>query len=317
MIRPVRVKRSHGTCGAVLLCAMALTSWCLLGACRPQGDPDAPAASDHLVPGRQNVTLEHGGLERTALVYRPANLPEGPVPLVLLFHGAFGSAMGALETYELERWADARGFIVAAPEGTGTVRTWNAGACCGAARDDGVDDVGFVRALVERLSRMADIDPERIVATGMSNGAALCYRLACEAPDLIRAIAPVAGSQVVPACQPSQPVSVLHIHGRLDQHVPIDGGIGEHAVAEVQWPPVEQQFQDWQGRDGCTGAVEVVRDEPRVQCRANRTCAQGTRVELCIVEDLGHEWPPTDQVPNEPTSDALQATEVIVDFLLQ
>ena len=97
--------------------------------------------------------------------------------------------------------------------------TWNAGNCCGGARDQNVDDVGFIRQIVANLTRQMNVDRQRIYATGMSNGGLMSYRLACEMSDVFKAIAPVAGTDNTRSCTPKQPVAVLHIHARNDTHV--------------------------------------------------------------------------------------------------
>ena len=80
-----------------------------------------------------------------------------------------------------------------------------------------VDDVGFIRALVSYLHSLVNIDARRIYATGMLNGGILSHRLACEAADVFAAIGPVAGTLNFPACDPSQPISVIEFHDTADQ----------------------------------------------------------------------------------------------------
>jgi polyhydroxybutyrate depolymerase len=83
-----------------------------------------------------------------------------------------------------------------------------------------VDDVGFVRAIAASLQAQVNIDARRIYATGLSNGAILSQRLACEAADLFAAVAPVAGTLNFSPCQPSGKISVIEFHGTADQHIP-------------------------------------------------------------------------------------------------
>ena len=122
------------------------------------------------------------------------------MPVVFAFHGGGGDMqLMAGDHYGLVAKADSAGFIAVFPNGysrfpRGKLATWNAGHCCGAARDTGSDDVGFVRAMVAQLRQRASIDTQRIFATGMSNGGMFSYRLACEMADVFRAIAPVAGT---------------------------------------------------------------------------------------------------------------------------
>jgi len=83
--------------------------------------------------------------------------------------------------------SDREHFIAVYPNGTGRGRflVWNAGTCCGRAPLQGIDDVGFVRAMIDDLAKRTPIDRTRIYATGLSNGAMMTYRIAAEAPDLV------------------------------------------------------------------------------------------------------------------------------------
>src|SRR5581483_1221143 len=137
-------------------------------------------------------------------------------PVVLAFHGGGSNAMQMADFCGLNAKADGAGFIVAYPEGSGRLardHTWNGGNCCGYAMEQKVDDVGFVRVLLDDLAWRARIDTKRVYATGMSNGAVMAYRLASELADRIAAIAPVAGPMGTATCKPSRPVSVMHFHG--------------------------------------------------------------------------------------------------------
>jgi len=63
-------------------------------------------------------SLTHGGVERHWLLHRPAALPSGRRPLVLMFHGAGGSAGLAARQTGWSELGDREGFLVAYPEGT-------------------------------------------------------------------------------------------------------------------------------------------------------------------------------------------------------
>ena len=112
-----------------------------------------------------------------------------PLPLVINFHGGGGEPLGHERYSGMDDLADEEGFIAVYPAGTSRfgdrLLTWNAGGCCGYAQEESVDDVGFVRALIDDLSTVTLIDRSRIYATGLSNGAMMAYRLAAEIPDQI------------------------------------------------------------------------------------------------------------------------------------
>jgi polyhydroxybutyrate depolymerase len=103
--------------------------------------------------------------------------------------------------------------------------TWNTGTCCGYAQRSHVDDVAFIRALLDSLERTYRIDRRRVYATGLSNGGMMSYLVACALSDRFAAVAPVSG-ELSMDCAPTIPVSVLIIHGTADENLPYNGGIG-------------------------------------------------------------------------------------------
>jgi polyhydroxybutyrate depolymerase len=162
-----------------------------------------------------------------------------PTPVVFAFHGGGGNMNRQADThYNLVGKADSAGFIAVFPNGYsrwpgGKLATWNAGNFCGAARDRAVDNVGFARATLGHLRARVNLDPQRILATGLFNGGRLSHRLACEMADTFREIAPVAGTHGTLSCSPARPISVLHIHPKNDTHVLDSGGAWPDAFRDA------------------------------------------------------------------------------------
>lgn len=285
-------------------------------------------ASDASAAGTTEYSLRHGGLTRKYLLHIPAQRDPGkPLPLVIAFHGGGGHAeyMADDARYGWVGKADKEGFAVVFPNGYsklpgGRFATWNAGQCCGDARDRNIDDVGFVRALVADVRRKLAIDPTRIFATGMSNGGMLSHRLACDAADLVRAVASVAGTDATVGCKPSRPVSVLHIHARDDTHVLFNGGAGKDAFRDpskvFDFVSVPDTLARWAGRDHCGPNPRRILDTPGAYCEAYSGCEGGVKLQLCVTEAGGHTWPGAEQVRRgkAPASHAIDATEVIWAF---
>ena len=307
-----RVWRGLGAWVALL----ALAAWAL------------PARA--LPPGLHEIRLQHAGQERRALVHVPAKPAEGPAPLVLALHGGGGHAefMADDERYGLIGAAEREGFVVAFPNGfsrlpRGRLATWNAGGCCGAARDRGSDDLGFLRALVERVASEHAIDRRRVLATGMSNGGMMAYRLACEAADLVAGIVPVAGTEPfaeAAACKPSRPVNVLHIHARDDGHVLFGGGAGPDAVDRkhiMDFVSVPETVARWRTRLACRAETEVVLERPGARCLRHPGCQGGVELQWCVTETGGHSWPGAQVVRRgkAPASGALDANERLAALL--
>jgi polyhydroxybutyrate depolymerase len=209
--------------------------------------------------------------------------------------------------------ADAAGFVAVYPNGSGRKPAWNGGDCCGEAAANQVDDVGFVRALIEDLSTLVDVDRKRVYATGFSNGAIMAYRLACDLSNQVAAIAPVGATQAVQDCQPGRPVSVQHFHGTDDRLNPYDGGYGPGGG--VDFAPVEDTIQFWAAQNGCPPQAQTSESGSIVHERY-APCEQGAAVELYTIVGGEHAWPGGESVGpgvGEPTAE-ISATPLMWEF---
>lgn len=279
----------------------------LLTACAAHSPPPAQAPPEQ--PSSAQAGVEHTIGDRTYLLTVPADLPSGPVPLVVMLHGGFGSGAQAEASYGWDELAASEGFIVAYPNGLG--RAWNVGGgCCGKPGRVGTDDVAFVEAVISDVSATSTIDPTRIYATGMSNGALLSYRLACNT-DTFAAIASVAGT-IVGECDSPTATSVLEIHGLADQSVRMDGAPGA-GTSSIDGMPVSDVNALWRTVDGCPDPDIVTINTVTTSTAA---CADGHTVELITVDGAGHQWPGSDPVRDgaETPSTALDATRTIWEF---
>lgn len=259
---------------------------------------------------REVITVEFAGLSRDVIVYRPGGTPPAAgFPLVMMLHGGLGSAAQAETSYGWEALADSAGFVVAYPDGVD--RTWNAGSCCGKAQRADIDDVGFLTEVVTQVSAMVPIDERRRYLTGMSNGAMMTYRMACQT-SLFAAVAPVAGTQLVD-CDGAKPTSVLHIHGADDSTVRLDGALGD-GPGRVSGPPLAQVIDGWRDRDNCSPPRTSVSGEVTT---TTAECAAGRTVTWIVIAGAGHQWPGSKKstYPGADTpSQALDATPVIWEF---
>jgi polyhydroxybutyrate depolymerase len=299
----------------VLSAAVALVAALTLSACAGRHPDPAPTPAAFPV-GSSVHTLTFDGQQREYRVYVPRSLTDASASLVVMMHGGFGSAEQAELSYGWDRQAETSGLVMAYPEGLG--RSWNGGGCCGPAMKRDVDDVGFIEAMVAEIGSGLDIDPQRVFATGMSNGGIMSYRLACES-DLFAAIAPVSATMLVD-CDAPGPVSVLHIHGGVDGSVPPDGSVGG-GTQNIDGPPIADVISYWLTTDGC-GAPTVAQygDDARVQLESALDCDDGTAVEYIVISDAGHQWPGTtfseagEDLGADPPSQLLDATFEIAGF---
>jgi len=232
--------------------------------------------------------IEHGGYTRTYMVHVPKGYSaDTPVPLVLSFHGRHGQGEGQAKLTGFSEVADRHGFIVVYPDGI--EKSWNAMHGAGPAQEKGVDDVGFVEALIDRLQADYAIDPKRVYAAGMSNGGFFSHRLGCELSPRLAAIASVAGEmgpELAKVCQPEYPIAVLDIHGTKDRIVPYDGG---ETKGGGELLSVEDTVDVWRQLNDCALRSDVTLEKGDVVCRTFRECT--APVEQCTVEGAGHTWP--------------------------
>jgi len=298
---------------------------------RREAHAQAQQASAWAASGLQTLHTTVQGLQRTWLLYRPAGLPQGrPLPVVYVFHGGGGWAEHLTDgdRYGWLAKADREGFIAVFPSGYsrlpgGRLATWDAGGCCGDARDQGIDDVGFVRAIHTELSQHVLVDAGRVFATGMSNGGMMAHRLACDMADVVVAIAAVAGTDATSACKPSRSVSVLHIHARDDDHVLFQGGAGPEAFRDaskvMDFVSVPQTMARWTERLHCPIARVTALQAPGVRCEVQQPCDGGTALELCETDEGGHSWPGASgsgRRGRAGPSQALNATDEIWRFFM-
>jgi polyhydroxybutyrate depolymerase len=244
-----------------------------------------------------------GGLQRTYTVHIGSSYDKTkPTPLLVALHGGGGTGQGMNKVTDLNAIADRENFIVVYPDGF--EKHWNDGRGVQRYRTQkqNVDDVGFISALIDRLSSELNIDAERVYVTGISNGAMMSHRLGCELSQKIAAIAPVAGNIPVNMASiwaPSRPVSVLIINGTEDPLVPWAGGdvhLGPIKLGQVL--SVEDTVQFWVNNDKCASqplveqmADKDTSDSTRVRTETYGGCQNGVEVVLYAVEGGGHTWP--------------------------
>lgn len=247
-----------------------------------------PAAAASADPARRRGTMEVDGLTRSYFVHLPPGYDgRAKLPLVLVLHGATQPPEGAEFMTGMSAVADAESFIVAYPSGTrffgDSGPTWNAGSCCGSAERRAIDDVAFLRRLILELRRQYRVDEKRVYLTGISNGAMMSFRMACEAADLVAAVAPVAGAQNV-RCKPSAAVSVIVFHGTADERVPFDGNNQRTDTT------VAKDVAFWVKTNGCALQPEQQKF-PAVHVDTYTGCTAGSGVALYAIQGGGHTWP--------------------------
>ncbi len=271
-------------------------------------------------------SLPFDGRDRRYLVHYPVQYdPSRAWPVVLSFHGSNSNGQIQLEFTAMNETADREGFIVVYPFGTGErerLLFWNAGNCCGYAKKEQVDDVGFVAALLDQLAGEIHLDAARLYAAGMSNGAMMAYRLASEMADRFAAVATVAGTMGTETCHPSRPVAIIHFHGADDEFVPVNGGVGRRSVSGTSHYSVEHSIQAWVAANGCSPDPEVNRLNAAVDDGTSttrytyRSGRENSEVVLYLIAGAGHIWPGRPPRPHYlgKTTYNLNANDLIWEF---
>ena len=251
----------------------------------------------------QAEVLSVNGAPRAYLLFRPpAPDVKHLAPLVIAIHGYALDGRTLEERSRYDDLAARDGFVVVYPQGVNV--SWDAGVCCGGSSDD----LAFIRNLVDKLITDGGIDPKRIFATGVSNGAMMAQRLACELSDRITAVASVSGALGIDSCTPSRAISVLEMHGTADGIIPFAGDPAQSLASQME------QMSAWAKRDGCSPDPAVT-ENGITTTYAWIACRDNSRVVLEAIAGGGHRWFGADtlpgMLPGEPS-----ATQVTWDFFV-
>lgn len=250
----------------------------------------------------KQFSLRSNGVERFYFVHLPPSYTGKVVmPLVLAFHGAGSHARAMPKLTGFNKCADQHAFIVVYPDGLNT--HWNNGN--GGKTKSELEDVDFVRLMLDQISKRYRIDKSRIYAAGMSNGGFFSQYLALNMPDTFPAIASVAASLELPMynkLKPEKPVSVLLIHGDDDDVVPFTGGtIGVSGVMDEKTTrkctSATQAVLYWVKANQCGDkpVTTVTEAKPNDGTHALRKVysggKNGSEVISIVIQNGGHTWP--------------------------
>ena len=265
---------------------------------------------------RTNGTIVSSGEKRDYLLYVPRSYDRAkPTPLVISMHGKTLWPAAQMEISQWNRVAEEHGFIVVYPSGTMKAmlfRTWRIRP-----EADLRADVRFISELIDTLEAAYNIDPTRIYANGISNGARMTVALSCALSHRIAAVGTVAAPQVLSWswCADSPPVPMIAFHGTADPGLPYNGGRSWGAL----FPSVLTWTADWARRNRCgPNPVEsaVAADVTRLEYT---NCADDAAVVLYTVHGGGHTWPggkplPVPEWMAGPTSRSIDASSQMWAF---
>jgi len=249
-----------------------------------------PSSSAPVAVDVVDHVIQMGLIQREYLTVAPKDLQPGEkLPVVLALHGLGVDRRGMLSAASWRQEVAQKRFLAVFPQGV--ANSWNVGPCCPPASLLGIDDLGFIDAVVAQVTSEPNADAQRLYLTGFSNGAIMAYYLGCSRPGVFQAIAPMAGSNLS-RCTPSEPISLFHQHSDPDPVVPFDGKpTMAQLLSSGAFPSVPASVAAWAAADGCP-AEPTVRTEAAGEERSVwEPCRSGTRVELVRLVGTGHHWP--------------------------
>jgi polyhydroxybutyrate depolymerase len=254
-------------------------------------EADDPAVPDQYV---------FGG-DRPAELLVPAAYDHAtPTPLVFVLHGYSANGYVQLAYTGLRDVIDDTGVLMIAPDGTvdqNGAQFWNATDTCCDSYDTGIDDAGYLSGLIDEIRGVYNVDPQRIYFFGHSNGGYMSYRMACERADAIAAIASLAGATYLDpaACQPSEPVSVIQLHGTEDTSVPY--ATEDCGASGCRAPVAAENLDLWAAYDGCAADRQTLPERLELdaavdgaETRVDRQmgCPDAVALELWSIEGGSH-----------------------------
>lgn len=271
---------------------------------------------------------------RTYRLYAPRTQSKQPMPIILVLHGGggSGSTMEALTKGQFNRIADRQRLLIAYPDGVD--RTWRHSRVAPSQATEQVqtfgqaaNDIEFLRAVLADIERRYPVNRQRVFVAGMESGGLLAYRIGCETPDMVAAIATVAATlpvELSAACRPERVAPLLMINGTDDMRMPWLGGtmkLADGSAYEVL--SASETFERWSSMGDCalplTGMPRdnTPNDATKFIRHLARECRDGAQVRLYELVGGGHTWPGGDVLGQRnvgKVSREINATESIWEF---
>jgi polyhydroxybutyrate depolymerase len=239
--------------------------------------------------------VQSGIYQRSYLLTIPPQLSTRTSwPLLIMVHGAGGTAEGLHRWIAPDSATTAAGFIAVYPQGLD--RSWNVGCgACTSAGLNGVDDIRFINTLIRQLADSLPIDTTRVFLGGHSLGAQFAHYYACEselAPAGVVAVSGLWLRRTAVRCKPRRDFPVMMIHGDRDRILPWTGP--RRNISALSMP---EAWDRWYEVLGCTAEPVVTEGADRagdgtsVQRTRVDGCRGGTSIELDRIRGGGHGWP--------------------------
>ena len=301
----------------------------------------AGRSTGDLKPGRNDVEFDHQGRVRTAIIMVPksATIPPEGWPLVMMLHGAGGSAKNVLESTGWAEMGEKEGIVTVFPNGTPkdeskpesfsrNPQTWNSGAKLSLSSGESsaiaknINDVGFLTELLQRVCRQLKIDPRRIYVAGHSNGAQMAYLFAFRRSSMIAAVGVMAGHSYADEKPLDSPVSLIQIVGDHDPFTPMAGGKAGVLGRTMTVPPALDSPRLWAQSLGISDKERITRNDDTLTIRSWGPATSGAEVRSIVVKGHGHAYLSHQDRFHPallfgPTVNSINATETMWEFFVQ
>ena len=304
---------------AILLISSSL-SGCITGEYDDSGNSSEPSTPGIETPALIEECMEFTGMERCWMIHIPTGYDEVQKhPLIVNLHG-FGGNKNALYDYShFDVIAEENDVIVVYPQGY--ENSWNAGWCCGDAKDEGLDDVGFITELIEHVSSNFSVDSSRIYSSGHSNGCAMTHKLANEASEVFAAAGCMALYLLESPSPTYTPVSLIEVHGLLDQIIPYGASYPSSLYFDQSLDGEEgaiQNIMDWGEMNGCSGGTlpTIFEEYYDYSIMGYDDCDGDTEVQLVTLNFAAHApYPSNSYFIDNPTN--VNTVQIVWDFMSQ
>ena len=250
----------------------------------------------------QDLEVKAEGHTWTYHLHVPQQARSVSAPLVVVFHGAGGNGKDYLIKNGWAALSEKEGFVVAAPNGLPALprlpasfrtnpRLWNSGQLNPNMPRAKINDMSFVKALVDDIAYRTSVDKNRIYATGHSNGAGMTFKVGAELSTLFSAIATVTGLNTSEGAQPTKALPTLMLVGTRDPLNPIQGGERQLPWGKSTVPPISNGIQSWAQSLNCTTPAIQVRDDDQLSIERFNQCRDGASYTIWYLKGQGHAWP--------------------------
>ena len=238
-----------------------------------------------LKPGNNLLKINFKGVVRDLFIELPTDMQKGKrYPVVFGFHGDGGPK----EAYNRRLSPYVEKYKLIGISIQGTPKRVGSGASSWDHHDGSdvdVDDIGFIRYLVDTLDKTERVDLKRVYATGGSSGGLFCYRLVKET-NLFAAIGPTKCGMIKGSHEPDSttaPLAIMQVIGNEDKSF-------NGSSRRLTMYSAERRIEIWRDFLKCNPKPSI---NTKVEGMTIKTYTndKGHEVVYCMLHGVGHSIP--------------------------